>query len=128
MSHLLRSDEKQLGRYKVRFTKFTAGHWHVYGPWMRVIVTSQRLIVLPDDVQREDATPLVIPAENIARVWSIGLGRRDGGVIALRSGTLLYFYVEWSQSVRLMRDVGKMLKAAAPVPAATAAGNKRYYN
>ncbi len=119
MDPLLPSDEKQLGNYKIRFTRFVSGQWHTRGPWMRLIVTSDHLTVLPLGARHTDATPLTIPAENIARVWSIGLGRRDGGMIAMKSGTLLYFYVEWSQSARMMRDIARMLKSQQPAAAAS---------
>ncbi|HLV37196.1 MAG TPA: hypothetical protein VKY59_18895 [Spirillospora sp.] len=112
MSELLDVGEQQLGRYKVRFTRFVGGRWRTRGPWLQLIVTNRRLIILPDEA-RDGRTPLVISAVDIARVWSIGLGRRDGGVIALRTGEPLYFYVDWSQSARLIRDIRRMMQPAA---------------
>lgn len=107
--------ELQVGRYKVQFAKFSEGNWRAHGPWMRVVVTNERLVVMPDDVSPSGKAPLEIMADTILRVWSICLGRRDGIVVALSSGDLLYFFVEWSESVRLVRDVRQMIRPATPV-------------
>jgi hypothetical protein len=109
---MLQARERSLGRYRVQHVKFERGGWQTDGPWLRLIVTDQRLVVLPDDPRQQDIEPLVIWRHAIARAWSVGLGKRDGGVIALHSGDLLYFYVDWSQSARLIRDINSMLKTS----------------
>ncbi len=120
-------DEKHLGRYKVQYVKFDTGEWRPYGPWMRVIVTNQRLIFFPDHAPQH-ARQLVIYPQMIARVWSSCLGKRDGGVIALNSGQLLYFYVHWSESSKLIRDINRMLKVTGPQPVLATTTSKRIAN
>ncbi|MBZ0302514.1 MAG: hypothetical protein K8J31_22405 [Anaerolineae bacterium] len=124
---MILSSEQSLGRYKVRFARFTSGQWHHHGPWMRLLVTTRRLVILPEDVHQEDVTPLAIPGEDIEQVWSVGLGKRDGGVIALHSGDLLYFYVDWSQSSWLMRDIRMMLGKPAPKPRTTVEPSRYFH-
>jgi hypothetical protein len=128
MSYLLQSGEFSIGRYKIRFARFSKGGWRAQGSWMRLIVTNRRLILLPDHVHQEKSFPMVIPAANIVQMWSMGLGKRDGGVIELSGGELLYFFVEWSQSSRLLRDIRTLLRPARKSVAKTGAGHKRYVN
>ena len=128
MSYLLQSGEFTVGRYKIRFARFSKGSWRAQGDWMRVIVTNRRLILLPDEVNQEDSFPMAIPANNIAQVWSMGLGKRDGGVLELNGGELLYFFVELSQSNHLMRDIRALLRPAKRAVAKAGAGQKRYVN
>ncbi len=126
MNQLFQAGEQQRGRYRVRFTRFSRGGWHTYGPWMRVLVTDQRLIILPDEVRQQEQAPLVIAAGDIAHVWSVGLRKRDGGVLELKNGTLLYFYVDWSQSGRLIQDIRAMIRPAVAAAGQAAATGKRY--
>lgn len=128
MGYLLQSGEYSVGRYKIRFARFSKGGWRAQGPWMRLIVTNRRLILLPDHVQQKDSFPMMIAADHMAHVWSIGLGKRDGGVIELTSGDLLYFFVEWSQSARLMRDIRALLRPAKQSVVRAGAAPKRYIN
>ena len=128
MSQVFQTGEHQVGRYRVQFARFSEGGWQTQGPWMRVIITNRRLIVLPDEVRREDPTPLVIPARDVVRVWSVGLGKRDGGVIELSSGDLLYFYVDWSQSARLVRDIRAMIQPRVAGASRAKSTDKRFIN
>lgn len=128
MSYLLQSGEFSIGRYKIRFARFSKGSWRTQGDWMRLIVTNRRLILLPDQANQENSFPMAIPATNIAQVWSMGLGKRDGGVLELNGGELLYFFVELSQSNRLMRDIRTLLHPAKRAVAKAGAGQKRYVN
>jgi hypothetical protein len=129
MSQLLRDGEQQVGRYRVRFARFGRQGWRTQGVWMRLIVTTERLLLLPDDVLQEPLEPpMIISAAEVARAWSVGLGRRDGAVIALRSGELLYLFVDWSQSVRLTKDIQMMTRPAARRAAYTTPANKRFVN
>ena len=128
MSYLLQSGEFSIGRYKIRFARFSKGSWRAQGDWMRLIVTNRRLILLPDQVNQENSFPMVIPASNIAQVWSMGLGKRDGGVLELNGGELLYFFVELSQSNHLMRDIRALLRPAKRGLAKAGASPKRYVN
>ena len=128
MSYLLQSGEFSVGRYKIRFARFSKGSWRAQGDWMRLIITNRRLILLPDQATQENSSPMVIPASNIAQVWSMGLGKRDGGVIELDGGELLYFFVELTQSNRLMRDIRALLRPAKRGVAKAGAVPKRYVN
>jgi hypothetical protein len=119
--------ENQLGRYKVQHVKFIDGQWRPYGPWMRLIVTNQRVILFPDHAVQQ-AKHLVLYPQMIARVWSICLGKRDGAIMALRSGELLYFYVHWSESTKLIRDIHLMLRPAPRQPALATTARKRITN
>ena len=119
--------EKQLGRYKVQYVKFIDGGWHPSGPWMRIIVTNQRLVLFPDHAPQQ-AKKLAIYPEQIARVWSICLGKRDGGIIALKSGQFLYFYVHWSESSKLVHDINHMLTPSPRSPVLATTLDKRIVN
>ena len=119
--------EKQLNRYKVQAVQFTNGEWRTHGPWMRLIVTDRRLVVFPDHAPQQ-AKHLVIYPQMIARAWSVCLGKRDGTVIALKSGQLLYFYVHWSESVKLVRDIQALLKPPHHYPMVATTTNKRITN
>lgn len=128
MSYLLQLGEFSVGRYKIRFAHFAQGSWHAQGRWMHLLVTNRRLLLLPENPQQKDIYPMVIPAANIVQVWSMGLGKRDGGVIELKGGELLYFFVEMSQSTHLTRDVRALLKPALAKAAQAGMGQKRYTN
>jgi hypothetical protein len=119
--------ERHVGRYKVQYVKFIEGQWRPYGPWMRVMVTDQRLIFIPDHAPQH-AKQMVIYPQMIGRVWSVCLGKRDGGVIALNSGQLLYFYVHWSESARLIRDINHLLRPTGTRPVLATTAPKRLTN
>ena len=105
---ILKQGEQQLGRYQVQFARFGRRGWQSHGPWMCALITNQRLIVLPDETVNSQK-PMVITPRKIRRVWRAALGKRDGGIIELRDGELLYFYVEWSQGAQLVRDLKQMV-------------------
>lgn len=107
----LERGEYPLGRYKTRFAHFTLQGWEARGPWMRAIVTNQRLVFMPDDPTNPQAaaSPAAMKHNDIVRAWNVCLGRRDGAIIALKSGKLLYLYIEWSQGSKLVRDISEML-------------------
>lgn len=108
MSETMQQGEYHLGRYRVRFARFTSLGWDTHGPWMRATVTNRRVIFFPDEAT-DDTTPLTLTPNSIARVWNVALGRRDGMIIALKSGQLMYLFVDWSQGARLSRDIGELL-------------------
>lgn len=103
-------EEHELGRYRVRFARFDRGRWQSYGPWMEAFITDRRFLVCPDR-----GTPMTILPRSIMRVWRVCLGKRDGGILLLRNGTLLYFYVDWSQGAKLVKDLQHMAGYAAAV-------------
>jgi hypothetical protein len=108
MDTSLQQGEYQLGRYKVCYARFFGAGWDNNGPWMRLIVTNRRLILFADDV-RNSQTPAVIARSDIGRVWNVCLGKRDGVILALTNGQLLYFFIEWSQGAKLVSDIREML-------------------
>jgi hypothetical protein len=122
---MLQPKERLLGRYKVRQARYTQEGWTPRGPWLRLIVSDYRLIFMEEDAQGNPQWR-AIPPHQIAGVWSVGLGRRDGGIIALHSGSLLYFYVEWSESRKLMQDIKAMMKPLIPRQG-PAVVNKRHF-
>lgn len=107
MDYQLHQGEYMLGRYKIRFVHFTSLGWDTIGGWMRAIVTNRRLLFLPEDAY--EVAPAAIDAADIARVWHVGLGNRDGLIVGLRGGQLIYMFVEWSQGTRLSRDIREMI-------------------
>jgi len=108
MNTSLQQGEYQLGRYKARYAKFFGLGWDNNGPWMRVLVTNRRIILLADDVRDSQATA-IISRKEIARIWSVCLGKRDGVILALSNGQLLYFFIDWSQGAKFVNDVREML-------------------
>lgn len=108
MDTSLQLGEYQLGRYKARYAKFSGLGWDNNGPWMRILVTNRRLIVLADDVRDSHVTTAITRSE-IGRVWNVCLGKRDGVILALTNGQLLYFFVDWSQGAKLVSDIREML-------------------
>jgi hypothetical protein len=108
MNETLHHDEYRLGRYRVRFARFTTLGWDAQGPWMRAVVTNRRVMFLPDEAG-SDAAPLEMMPGAIARVWNVGLGRRDGLIIALKTGEMLYLFIDWGQGPRLSRDLRELL-------------------
>jgi hypothetical protein len=123
---MLESQEHLLGRYKVRQARFSRDGWSPRGPWLRLLVSNYRLIFLSDDPQGEAQSRSIAP-HNIAGVWSVGLGKRDGGIIALHSGGLLYFYVDWSESPKLMRDIQAMMRPLIPRQGSAVVNKRHYY-
>lgn len=118
----LEPGEQQLGRYRVQFARFGRRGWECHGPWMCAFITDRRLIVLPDE-EGDELAPMVVTPRKIQRVWRAALGKRDGGILQLRTGELLYFYVEWSQGAQLVRDLKQMLGfRILPATGSSAAG------
>ncbi len=107
----LQRGEYPLGRYKVRFARFTTHGWEERSAWMRALVTNQRVVFMPDDSQdaRAALSPTTIESHDIVRVWNVCLGKRDGAIVALSNGQLLYLFIEWSQGAKLVRDIHEML-------------------
>jgi hypothetical protein len=108
MNTSLQLGEYQLGRYKARYARFSRLGWDDNGPWMRVLVTNRRVILLADDV-RDSHAATIIGRSEMVRVWNVCLGKRDGVILALTSGQLLYFFVDWSQGAKLVSDIREML-------------------
>ena len=121
---ILKQGEQQLGRYQVQFARFGRRGWQSHGPSVCAFITNRRLIVLPDETLT-DQKPMVITPRKIRRVWRAALGKRDGGIIELRDGELLYFYVEWSQGAQLVRDLKQMIGFKALPESGTATNNKQ---
>jgi hypothetical protein len=107
--------EYPLGSYKIRFARFTPLGWEMRGSWMRAIVTNQRVVFMPDVLEDTQAahSPTSIARMEMRLAWNVCLGRRDGAILALQNGQLVYLYVEWSQGAKLVRDIHEML--APPV-------------
>jgi hypothetical protein len=78
---------------------------------MRALVTNQRLVFMPDEPHdaRAPQSPTSIERTDIRLAWSVALGRRDGAIIALGNGQLVYLFIEWSQGAKLVRDIREML-------------------
>jgi hypothetical protein len=123
----LQQGEFQLGRYKVRYAHFTSLGWDGRGPWMRAIVTNWRVILIPDDAS-DPLLPCVIAGKSISRVWHVSLGRRDGVILALGSGQLIYLFIDWAQGRRLVRDIREMLTPPAQPRIVPRMTRKSYLN
>jgi hypothetical protein len=94
---------------------------------MRLIVTNRRLLLLPDN-PRDPLSPLDMSETDIVRVWNVCLGRRDGIIMALASGRLLYLFVDWSQGSKLVTDIREMLTPPLNPRIAPRAPGKGYVN
>lgn len=107
----LQRGEYPLGRYKIRFARFTSHGWEERGSWMRALVTNQRVVFVPDDQEdtRTAQSPASIDRSEILRTWNVCLGKRDGAILALTNNQLLYLYIDWSQGAKLVRDIQEML-------------------
>lgn len=127
MNTSLQQGEYQLGRYKARYAKFSGLGWDNNGPWMRVLVTNRRVILLADDARDAHATS-VIGRSDIARVWNVCLGKRDGVIMALTNGQLLYLFVDWSQGAKLVSDIHEMLTPPLQPSITPRIPGKRYIN
>lgn len=127
MSEILQQGEYRLGRYRVRFARFTSLGWDTQGPWMRAIVTNRRLIFVPEDAT-SDVAPLEIAPGGIVRTWNVCLGRRDGLIIALKSGQMLYMFVDWGQGARLGRDMRELLTPPLQPRITPRAPHKQFVN
>lgn len=108
METKLQQGEYQIGRYKVRYAEFSGLGWCENGPWMRMAVTNRRLLFLPDD-PRDSIGLNMIERSHITQVWNVCLGRRDGVILALRDGKLVYLFIEWAQGGKLTNDIREML-------------------
>lgn len=108
MDDNLEPGEYRLSRYRVCFARFTSLGWANQGPWMQAIITNRRALFVPEEAN-SGAAPLELAASGIARVWNVCLGRRDGLIIALKTGQLLHLFVDWGQGARLGRDLRELL-------------------
>lgn len=104
---LFEAGEYELGGYKVQFAHWEGGEWCGAGYWQRAVVTNRRLWVFPDARHTDRAQK--IGADDIARVWNICLGKRDGVLINLKDGGRFYMLVDWSQGSKLARDIREMI-------------------
>ena len=102
--------EHKIGEYRVRLARFEHGEWQPHGPWLATMVTDLRLVMMAED---RDQSPMTILPRSIARVWHACIGKRDGGIIMLKTGHLFYFYVDWSQGARLVNDLEYMMGEVA---------------
>jgi hypothetical protein len=127
MNENLQQGEYRLGRYRVRFARFTSLGWDTQGPWMRAVVTNRRLVFTPEDAASQIA-PLELPPGSIARIWNVCLGRRDGLIIALKTGQMLYLFIDWSQGARLGRDLRELLTSPLQPRIAPRAPHKQLVN
>ncbi len=127
MNLTLQHGEYPLGRYLVRYAHFTTLGWDGRGPWMRAIITNRRVILIPDEVQSE-ADPCVINGSSLARAWNVSLGKRDGVIISLNSGQLLYLFIDWGQGGRLVKDICEMLTPAVQPRIVPRLTHKDYMN
>lgn len=125
MNESLQQGEYRLGRYRARFARFTTLGWETQGPWMRAVVTNRRLLFIPED---GSVAPLEFAAGSIARTWNVALGRRDGLIIALKSGELLYLFIDWGQGPRLGRDLRELLTPPLQPRIAPRAPHKPFIN
>jgi hypothetical protein len=108
MNTVLEPGEYQLGGYQVQFVDWNGGEWRGAGFWLRAIVTNRRLLVFPDTRRSLEQTRTIKP-EDIARVWNLCLGRRDGVLVILKDGRRFYLLVDWSQGGKLARDLNELL-------------------
>lgn len=100
--------EFSFGRYHVQVVEWAGGEWQGKGYWLRATVTNHRLLVYPDFGgllrPQED-----IVSSDIARVWNVSLGGRDGIMVLLKEGRALHLLVDWSQGSKLARDIREMI-------------------
>jgi len=104
--------EYQLGSYLVQYARWTKRGWDGGGPWMRAIVTNQRLLIAAE-TNRPYFSPISLAPVDIVKIWSVSLGRRSGVILLLKKRRLLYFLVDWGQGSKLVADVKELL--APPV-------------
>ncbi len=127
MDTALQQGEFQLGRYKVRYADFTKVGWNARGPWMRAIITNRRLILIPDDVHNP-VEPCVINGKTILYVWHVCLGTRDGMILSLSNGQLIYLFVDWAQGPHLVKDLREMITPPAQPRISPRMPDKKYLN
>jgi len=108
VSEMLEYDEYLIERYRVQLTEFVNSGWALNGPWMRAAITNRRLILLPE-VSDYNCDPTTIPLTEIRKIWNVGLGRKDGVMLALKSGERLHMFVDWNQGQKLMRATREMM-------------------
>lgn len=109
---MLDQGEYQLGCYLVRFARWTTRGWAGGGPWLRALVTNQRLLII-SEAGEPRYSPISIAAPDIMKIWSVSLGRRSGVIVLLKKRRLLYFLVDWGQGSKLVADVREMLAPPA---------------
>lgn len=127
MNTLLQQGEYPLGRYTVRYAYFTTLGWDARGPWMRALITNRRFILIPEEAQSH-IEPCVIEGNSVTRAWNVSLGKRDGVIIGLKNGQLIYLFIDWGQGARLVKDVREMLTPAAQPRIVPRLPSKNYMN
>lgn len=108
MAHVLEHGEYQIERYRVKLTQLDTDGWSSDSPWLRAVITNRRLLLVPEEDQN-DCSPVVIPLAEIQKVWNIGLGRKDGLMLYLKTGQRVHMFVDWNQGRKLMRDTQEMM-------------------
>lgn len=108
MAHVLEHGEYQIERYRVKLTQLDTDGWSSDSPWLRAVITNRRLLFVPEEDQN-DCSPVVIPLAEIQKVWNIGLGRKDGLMLYLKTGQRVHMFVDWNQGRKLMRDTQEMM-------------------
>ncbi len=100
--------EFSYGRYQVQLVEWADGEWQGRGYWLRALVTNRRLLVYPDlgGLLRPNED---IDSSEIARVWNVSLGGRDGIMVLLKEGRALHLLVDWSQGGKLARDIRELI-------------------
>lgn len=108
----LQRNEYAINCYTIRFARFGSRGWTNSSPWMRLLVTSRRLIF---SAQETPATPeQQIERSKVNRCWNAAMGRRSGIILELYTGELVHMFVDWSQGDRLVKDILEMLTQPAP--------------
>lgn len=103
---ILEAGEHKIGEYRVRLARYQQGRWQSSGPWLNLIISNMRLVMAAENGQQ---APMTILPASIVRVWHACIGKRDGGILMLKTGHLFYFYVDWSQGARLVHDLEVMM-------------------
>jgi hypothetical protein len=109
---MLEQGEYELGCYRVQHARWTVRGWDSGGPWMRAVVTNQRLLLAADG-NRPYFSPISITPTDLVKIWNVNLGRRNGVIILLKKRRLLYLLVDWGLGSKLVADVKEMI--APPV-------------
>jgi hypothetical protein len=108
LPQVLKQGEHPVQQYEVRLTEFARTGWIKESPLIRVFVTNHNLILLPESSET-DHQSVIIPLEQIYKLWHVGLGRRDGLLLYLTSGERLHMLVNWNQGRLLVRDIRNVL-------------------
>lgn len=108
MAHVLEHGEYQIERYRVKLTQLENQGWTSNSPWLRAVITNRRLILIQEEDEK-NCPPMTIPLAEIQKVWNIGLGRKDGLMLYLKTGQRMHMFVDWNQGRKLMKDTQEMM-------------------